>query len=214
MTISQEHLDALRDASTCAVSDALDQLSRKQWVMAPPLQLVLGQRIFGTAVTLLVAVTGEKAHHKVGATVIDESPPGTVIVAAGEPDACALFGELEIEVAASRGLGGLVTDCAIRMRAPADHRMGVAASGRSAAGGFGRVKTMARDPKLSCGGVQVSTGDLVIGDANGIVVVPVALVPEVARLAGACEARLDRLVQAAREERSVSHAVQRHWELT
>ena len=39
--------------------------------------------------------------------------------------------------------------------------------------------------------MQVSTGDLVIGDANGIVVVPVALVPEVARLAGACEARLD-----------------------
>ena len=141
------------------MSDALDQLSRKPWVMAPPLQLVLGQRIFGTAVTVLVAVTGEKAHHKVGATVIDQSPPGTVIVAAASPTLAPCSVNWKSRWRRLRGLGGLVTDCAIRTRA-------LQAGGDGAPTGIEwvsrqrtqrgrRLRPLEDDgarPKLSCGG--------------------------------------------------------------
>jgi len=47
----------------------------------------------------------------------------------------------------------------------------------------GRGKIMAIDVPIECGGVRVETGDLVFGDADGVVVVPQAREVEVLTLA-------------------------------
>lgn len=203
-------LDALFAAPSSAVADALDTLTRKPTVMAG-IRLLSGQRIVGVAVTIMVAITGEKAHHNVGAAVLDESPEGTVVVAGGDPDAAALFGAPEISLARHRRLGGLVTDCHVRGLDAAGEAFGVAAAGVTSAGGFGRLKTMARDAKIQCGGVNLLSGDVVVGDGEGIVVVPAALVAATAAIAARHAMRIERLARAAEELGSLSDAVARHW---
>jgi regulator of RNase E activity RraA len=47
----------------------------------------------------------------------------------------------------------------------------------------GRGKIMAIDVPIECAGVRVQTGDLVFGDADGVVVVPQTVEDEVLRLA-------------------------------
>jgi regulator of RNase E activity RraA len=47
----------------------------------------------------------------------------------------------------------------------------------------GRGKIMAIDVPIECGGVKVSTGDLVFGDADGVVVIPQAVEAQVLDLA-------------------------------
>ena len=50
---TNDDLDRLRTISTAAISDALDTLSRKQLVIPPPIRLLAGKRIFGTAITVM-----------------------------------------------------------------------------------------------------------------------------------------------------------------
>jgi regulator of RNase E activity RraA len=47
----------------------------------------------------------------------------------------------------------------------------------------GRGQIMATDVPVTCGGVRVNPGDLVVGDADGVVVVPQAMEAEVLRIA-------------------------------
>ena len=47
----------------------------------------------------------------------------------------------------------------------------------------GRGRIMALDVPVACGGVMVNTGDLVFGDADGVVVIPKRVEDEVLRLA-------------------------------
>ena len=48
----------------------------------------------------------------------------------------------------------------------------------------GRMDGTARDVSITCGGVAVAPGDLIYGDADGVVVVPSAMAEEVIRRAG------------------------------
>ncbi len=209
---TDEQLEILRGASIAAISDALDTLSRKQWVFNPSVRLVVGSRIFGRAIPIMVAVTGEKAHHKVGNQCLDESPAGSVLIAAGEPDHCALYGAPEIETATRRQLGGLVTDCAVRTtHLETTAPVGVAATGVSASSAFGRVKTMALTNSVECAGVKVSKDDVISGDASGVVVVPVNLVAEVAGIVLRMDERIRTLVQTVRDGGELRSAIDKHW---
>lgn len=208
-------IEALRGVSSAAISDALDTLSRKQWVIAPPVRLVAGRSIFGRAVVVMMSPTGEKALHKVGIKALDQSPEGSVIVLAGEPDpvACA-FGAPEIAAATRRKLGGLLTDCFVRSAAvPLGETVGVAAAGRSPAGGFGRFKTLVLADATVCCGVAIGAGDLIVGDEDGIVVVPVRYIDKVVAIAGRYAARAPRMVQCLSDGGSLQQAYDEHWEV-
>ncbi|VVE23218.1 RraA family protein [Pandoraea anhela] len=202
----------LEHASTAAIADALDTMTRKPFVVLPPVKLQCGKRIFGPAVTVMMAPTGEKAPHNVAMKLLDECAPGTVLVLSGEPDPVAgVFCEPEIAAATARRLGGLLTDCAVRWSlGPTEHLVGVAGASLSPASAFGRLKTMAVSQASPCGGVQVHTGDLVVGDALGVVVVPARYVPDVAGKVQHAADRVKRIVADVAEGRSIRDAVNHH----
>lgn len=110
-----------------------------------------------------------------------------VIEARGETDA-ATIGDIYALRALRRGAAGVVTDGALRdtpaIRAialPVYHRASHAAT-------FGRLHMpLEVDAPVACAGVFVVPGDVVVGDAEGAVVVPAALAEEVARAAAAQE---------------------------
>jgi regulator of RNase E activity RraA len=98
--------------------------------------------------------------------------PGDVIVVDGKGDArSALFGELMVAQARAAGLAGFVVDGPMRDTAVlASGDFPVFAAGRNPCGPTKRLPgTLARP--ISVGGVAVSPGDLIVGDADGVTVV-------------------------------------------
>lgn len=126
--------------------------------------------------------------------------PGDVLVAATDGfSGAAVAGDLLLGMARNRGLAGLVTDGLIRDLA------GVLALGLPvfAAGvtpnSPARVGPGTVGLPVVLGGVAVAAGDIVIGDADGVVVLPLARAAEVVAALPAiraAEATLDAAVRA------------------
>lgn len=128
--------------------------------------------------------------------------PGDVIIVDGKADdTCALFGELMVTQSAAAGHAGLVVDAAVRdTDTLASGSFPVFAAGRNPCGPTkGLAGTIGRP--ISCAGAAVQAGDLVLGDADGVVVIPRA---EVERVLVAAEKKLAdeklRLEEIARGE--------------
>lgn len=128
--------------------------------------------------------------------------PGDVIVVDGKgDDTCALFGELMVSQAAAAGLAGFVVDAACRdTDTLAQSPFPIFAAGRNPCGPTkGLQGTMARP--IAVAGAPVQPGDLVLGDADGVVIIPRA---EVDRVLAAAEKKLAdervRLEEIARGE--------------
>jgi regulator of RNase E activity RraA len=99
--------------------------------------------------------------------------PGDVIVVDGKGDqTCALVGELMVAQAEAAGLAGIVVDAASRDTALlAEGKFPIFSAGTNPCGPTKGLPGRLSIP-VSVGGVAVSPGDLVIGDVDGIVVIP------------------------------------------
>jgi len=99
--------------------------------------------------------------------------PGDILIVDGKADTtCALFGELMVSQAHASGLGGLVVDAPSRdTDALAAGHFPVFAAGRNPCGPTKNIPGTLGKP-ISVGGVAVHPGDLVVGDADGVVVIP------------------------------------------
>lgn len=106
--------------------------------------------------------------------------PGDVIVVDGKADAtCALFGDLMVTQAQAAKLGGFVVDAASRDTAEIAQRpFPIFAAGTNPCGPTKGLPGKLGQP-VSVGGVSVSPGDLVVGDVDGVVVIPKAEVESV-----------------------------------
>jgi len=152
-----------------------------------------GQRLAGFARTLRYLPLREDLFARYGGGMnaqkqaVEQIRPGEVLVidARQEPDA-GTIGDILALRAQARGAAGIVTDGAIRDAArlseldiPAYHAsIHPAVLGRRHVPWEGGVA-------VACAGVTVQPGDLVIGDDDGVVVLPPGLAPEI--LAAALE---------------------------
>jgi 4-hydroxy-4-methyl-2-oxoglutarate aldolase len=111
---------------------------------------------------------------------VARAPAGSVLVVdVGDEPERGYWGEVLTTAAESRGLTGLVIDGCVRDTAAlAEHAFPVFATGVALPGATkqrpGRVGTSA-----AVGGVDVHAGDWVVGDSDGVVVVPGAALDEV-----------------------------------
>lgn len=154
--------------STCNIADAQGRFR----VMCPAIKPVNQQiKLAGPAVTVLARPGDNLMVHK----ALEVAQPGDVVVVSTcGNDNAAVFGELMGSTLKGAKLGGLVVDGAVR-----DHdellELGIAVFARSLVGsacdkdGPGEINF-----PVACGGVPVLPGDVVIGDANGVVIVPQA----------------------------------------
>lgn len=154
------------DSITCTISDCLGRFNAMRADMRP---LFDGLKLVGTAVTVKTLAADLAAAMK----AIDVSEPGDVVVidAHGSVDT-AFWGENMTLSALNRGVAGAVIDGACRdvaeirkLRFPVVCRGIVPNVGAIA--GYGEVNV-----PIQCAGVAVSPGDIIVVDANGVVVVP------------------------------------------
>ena len=99
--------------------------------------------------------------------------PGDVIIVDGKGDlGCALFGDLMVTQAQAAGIAGLVVDAAVRDTNELIERgYPIFAAGRNPAGPTKGIPGRLGIP-ICVAGAPVNPGDLVVGDADGVVVIP------------------------------------------
>jgi 4-hydroxy-4-methyl-2-oxoglutarate aldolase len=141
--------------------------------------LVQGTRICGPACTVSTRV-GDFLSILQG---LHAAKPGDVLVVGsqGSPDV-AVFGEIMTTEAKLKGLAGLVTDARVR-DIEGIRKIGFPVFARGTSprvagrGSLGEVNV-----PTNCGGVVVEPGDIIVGDADGVVVVPRLKAAEILRL--------------------------------
>lgn len=125
--------------------------------------------VCGLAVTVSCRPADNLMVHK----AMQVAEPGDIIVV----NTCgnvtsAVFGELMGTAATAKGLGGIVVDGAIR-DVDALARLALPSFSRTvSAGGCDKDGPGEVNVPISCGGTVVMPGDIVVGDADGVVVVP------------------------------------------
>lgn len=110
--------------------------------------------------------------------------PGDILVIDGKGDqTAALMGTLMLSACKKRGLGGVIVDGAIRDKLELlELGFPVFSAGFNPAGPTKFVPGRINHP-ISCAGAQVNPGDLVVGDADGVVVIERAKAPAMMALA-------------------------------
>jgi len=161
-----------RSLSTAEVSDALDTFSLPGSALG--IRPVAGPaKLFGLAFTVRFAPIDRFQPGTVG-DFLDTLAPGTVAVLdnGGRLD-CTVWGGIMSRLAAHKQLAGTVIHGVCRDTAEADAAgYPLYANGRFMRTGKDRVQVEGYQQPVSLGDVRVCPGDLVVGDGDGIVVVP------------------------------------------
>ncbi len=163
---------AFSKVSTPNISDALHKKGAMQGIRP----IKLGFRMVGRALTVRT-MDGDWAKP---IEAIDKAENGWVVVVDVNGGPTAVWGELATHSAKQRGLAGVVIDGAvrdlddiIRLEFPVFSRHIAPNAGEPK--GFGEIGA-----EIMCGGQVVRSGDWVIGDDSGVVVVPSEIAQEIA----------------------------------
>lgn len=136
---------------------------------------------------------------------IEACPPGHVLVMDARRDAAAATGgDILMTRLMVRGAAGIVTDGGLR-DSPTIEKLDfpVYCAARSAPLNLVRHHAVDMQVPIGCGGVAVYPGDVLVGDAEGVVVIPAKLADQVAHEAQAQTEFEDWVEERVKEGRSI-----------
>jgi regulator of RNase E activity RraA len=174
------------------LSDVMDALGHMNQAMPPSIRplddasVMVGRARTALFMDVYDVKEGENPYTNEIA-LIDSLKPGDIpVFACGKTGRIAPWGELLSTASKVRGAAGALMDGLTRdIRAIRAMGFPVFHGGIGPLDSKGRGKIMALDVPVECAGVKVCPGDLIFGDADGVVVVPRAI--EAAVLAAAFE---------------------------
>jgi regulator of RNase E activity RraA len=198
-TVSADTIDRLKRCSTATLTTQLFKHGLSNlFIQGVARQTGGGGTMVGTATTLRYIPAREDLDH-LGVfedrnhpqrKVVEDIQPGQVLVMDTRGDASAASaGHILLTRMQVRGAAGVVTDGALRdMPEIAQMDWPVYARGASAPTNLIRHHAVDIDVPIACGGVPVYPGDVIVGDGEGVVVLPPHLADEIAVAAEAQEA--------------------------
>ncbi len=171
-----ELVEAFSKVSTPNICDAQHRQGHMKGIKS---RNTKGVKMVGKALTVQT-LNGDWAK---SVEAIDFARPGDIIVVDAGGGETAVWGELATCSAMGKGVMGVVVDGAVRDIDEID-ALGFPCFSRY-------ISSNAGEPKgyggigipITCGGMKVRTGDWIVGDANGVVVVPAERAVEVANRA-------------------------------
>ncbi len=191
---SVEIVEAFRGASTGHLVDAMGGAGALDFEVKP----LAGARAEFCG-TVLTCDAGPADNLALFGALAQARPGDVILASTRDHRGCAVLGDLLAGMAKNRGVAAIVTDGLARDLAGLEvvglpiHCRGVSANSPSRCGP-GTV-----GGPIVIAGVAVASGDIAVGDRDGVVVVPLRIAAEVvARLAGirAAEAELEARVKA------------------
>jgi regulator of RNase E activity RraA len=195
-----------RELGTAEISDALDALRLPGSALG--IAHIAGRaRLFGPAFTVRYAPVDTARPGTVG-DYLDDTPEGAVVVLdnGGRLD-CTVWGGILSRLAAHRGIAGTVAHGVCRDTAEADQAgYPLYARGRFMRTGKDRVQVESVGTAVSLADVRVCPGDFIVGDGDGVVVVPRSRAAAVFERALAIRAAEEHIVAATRSGTSLKDA--------
>jgi regulator of RNase E activity RraA len=218
---SQDPLIAGFQQSTVAsVADAIDQVTGRRGFLAhdmrPRTLTGPSSKFVGRAVTALMkpaspeqATPALSAKHSVG--MIDTARPGEVgvIVIEDGLDVAGLGG-LMGTAAKARGMAGIVIDGGARDLAEV-RALGLSVFSRSIvpSSSVGRYATIANAVPVTCGGVEIKPGDIIVAGEDGVVAVPQDRAKDVLQRAREIDARESKMVPLIQQLKGLGKAIEK-----
>ena len=199
--------------STGNIADAVEAATGGRGWMSADMKPIMDGKIVGRAWTAKlrpVLKHDTRTYPNALLQVLDEAPAGSVLVYVMEDGLeIAAMGNLMAATAVARGLEASVIDGAIRdvteLRSMG-HK--VFARRISPATSVGRMVSVSKQQPVQCAGVTVTPGDYIVGDADGVVVVPQDAAPQVVALLKDYDERESKMLQIIRREKSMLKALE------
>lgn len=171
------------------VADVLDTLGyRRQCLDSLIRPLTPQTRIAGVAFTARAVPVDEvpAEPYKLEIAAVEAMSRGNVLVVdAGNDRTCGFWGELLTTACQYKGVAGVIMSACTRDVWKIDELdFPVFGIGYHPADSKGRADIVAIDVPVKIGGVDVRSGDVVLGDRDGVVVIPRHVREETLRLAG------------------------------
>ena len=205
MPTREPQVERVSKLDTSTISDALDRLGiAGQCLNIKPRDPRF--RLAGRAFTLLYGPVGKPAG-TVG-DYIDDVPPGSVIVIDnGGRENATVWGDILTEIAHRRAIAGTVIDGACRDTALC-LELGYPVYSRSYSmrTGKDRVQLEATNVVVNIGDARVAPGDLLRGDADGVVVIPQRHETEVLEVSEEIDAAEAAIRKSVREGKRLDEA--------
>ncbi len=178
-------LDELAATAYSAVyADVCDAIGLREQTLEPGIRRLAGPAgvLIGWARTALSLPVNEVPERHYGGEIdfVDSLQAGDVVVLDCSRRPAAAWGELFSTAATARGARGAVIDGLARDLAKIDElgRFPVYGRGARPTDALGRVAITEWDKPVCIAGTPVEPGDLVVADADGIVIVPASHAPE------------------------------------
>lgn len=190
MTLTDEIRDLLNATATATLTAALQRRGIRNTFFSELRPTQPGRRLLGTAKTLryvpmredLVPVLSAAARNAQRRAMESIGPGEVLVIEARNLPTAGTIGDIFTQRVIARGGTGVITDGCLR-DSGAIAKLDAQVYYRAA-----HAATLARehlpleiDVPIACAGVLVMPGDVIVGDDDGAMVIPIALVEEVAR---------------------------------
>ena len=190
-TISDETLAKLGELPTQTLIDGLWVKNWPQSMIHGARPIFPGQKMVGRAVTLRFVyhrpdILADKAKTEDSPEYVafELCGPNEVLVASAVGPWESIGGDIKFYHLAQLKVGGLVTDGSVRDTAELkDYGFPVFAHSSTAKQGPAVMQPWGVNEVISCGGVVVRPGDAIVGDDDGVVVVPAVMADRVLEIA-------------------------------
>ena len=189
--LGEETRDRLSKVATATLTSQLEKRGLRGMYMQTPRPLnAAAARFVGPAYTVrMIPARGDITSPDLMADpaypqrkAIEVTPPGHVLVfdCRGDPRG-GIVGDILVERLRVRGVAGLCTDGGVRdCAAVAAMDFPVFCAARSAPASMSVHHAADEQVPIACGGVTVLPGDILVGDVEGVVVIPSNIADEVA----------------------------------
>lgn len=178
----------LSELYAAVVADVLDSLGyRNQTLPAGIRPLTPAKRVAGVVFSARAEAVDAipEEPYKLEIEAVERMQSGNVLlVDVGNDESCGFWGELLTTACMYKGVSGVVmTACTRDMWKIRDLDFPVFGIGYHPADSKGRADIVEIDVPIRIGGVEACTGDLIVGDEDGVVIIPQAVAEETIRLA-------------------------------
>jgi regulator of RNase E activity RraA len=200
-------------SSTGNIADAVEEATGARGFMSHDMKPIFRARIVGRAATALlrpVLKHDQRAYPNHALQILDEAAPGSVLVYVLENGRdIAGMGNLMATTAKVRGLEGAVIDGAARDIEEVT-RIGFPIFSRavSPATSVGRYVSVAKQVPVTCAGIRVNPGDYIVGDSDGVVVVPQEAASRVVDLIRQYDEKESKMIPIIEREKSMLKALE------
>ncbi len=202
----------LREVEVASVADAMEQLYGQRAYMSHEMRPLAPAKFAGPAVTVML----KKEEHKEGSAAsqgmldaIDAAPAGSVYVMVLEDGVdTAGIGGLMATAMKYRGLTGAIIDGSVR-DIPQIRKLQfpVFSRGVVPSTSINHYRFVGTNVPVTCAGVRVNAGDIVVADEDGVAVVPRARAADVLKKAQELDNTEHSMLPFIEKYRSIKEAV-------